>query len=245
MLNKKLTTKEYYLSKLSMFLKESYGVTAQMELLVEWIQSVDNLSDVSLSCYDIWNKNYKEDLKRIVPNNEDFKPLDNLAELFGFQRYMKLNYFDQVAQKDVSEVLHFSNDDLIDLIKIKVIQNNYQGTLQELIDLYAEKLDYTIYISLAKNPANVTRYRSAFCIVYLEEKKKNGETISENLKKMFSYSDLFLQSLGIEYDLLLTSSISNILVLDKIYPNDDTQWALYSDDPNAPSYYKNGIIVLG
>lgn len=247
MLKEKLTQREYYLNKLSMFLKESYGITAQMDVLVNWVQSVDNFSDISLACYDIWNENYKKDLQRMVPNNEDFKPLDNLAELFGFQRYMKLSYHDELTDTDVSENLHFSNNDLVDLIKVKIIQNNYQGTLQELVDLYAEKLGYTLYISLSKDTRYSTRYLSAYCLVYLEEKKIDGEIISENLKKMFKYSELFLKSLGIEYGLLLTSSISNILVLDKIYPTDEenNQWALYSENPSDESYYGKGIIVLG
>ena len=78
MLKEKLTEKKYYLDNMSMFLKESYGIEEQLNMFVDWLKSMDNLADVSISCLDIWNPEYKNDLKRKISNDEDFKPLDNL-----------------------------------------------------------------------------------------------------------------------------------------------------------------------
>lgn len=240
MLKEKLTNKKYYLDNMSMFLKESYGVEEQLDMFVDWLKSMDNLADVSISCLNIWNPKYKNDLKRKISNDEDFKPLDNLASLIGISRETKIYYYVEGETKPVYEILHFSNDDLIDLIKINIIQNNYKGTTKELIDLYQNKLNYNIWIvpSLKTN----TMYKSAYCDVYLEVYKRDGTLISENIQKMFKYSNLFLRSLGIEYNALLTTDISNILKLDTVY-NDETKYAVYPDN-FTPSDTDN-VIVLG
>lgn len=226
MLKEKLTEKKYYLDNMSMFLKESYGVEEQLNMFVDWLKSMDNLADVSISCLDIWNPKYKNDLKRKISNDEDFKPLDNLASLIGISRETKISYYDKEKKEKVYEILHFSNDDLIDLIIINIIQNNYKGTTKELVDLYQNKLNYNIYITPSLK--NFTAYNSAYCDVYLEVTRSDGTTISENIQKMFKYSNLFLRSLGIEYNALLTTDMSNILRLDTIYSG--TQYAVYPDD---------------
>lgn len=239
MLKEKLTEKKYYLDNMSMFLKESYGIEEQLNMFVEWLKSMDNLADVSISCLDIWNPNYKNDLKRKISNDEDFKPLDNLASLIGISRETKISYYDKEKKEKVYEILHFSNDDLIDLIIINIIQNNYKGTTKELIDLYQKKLKYNIYI--VPSLKNLTAYNSAYCDVYLEVTRSDGTTISENIQKMFKYSNLFLRSLGIEYNALLTTDISNILRLDTTYSG--TQYAVYPDD-FIPSD-DDRLVVLG
>lgn len=239
MLKEKLTEKKYYLDNMSMFLKESYGIEEQLNMFVDWLKSMDNLADVSISCLDIWNPNYKNDLKRKISNDEDFKPLDNLASLIGISRETKISYYDKEKKEKVYEILHFSNDDLIDLIIINIIQNNYKGTTKELIDLYQKKLKYNIYI--VPSLKNLTAYNSAYCDVYLEVTRSDGTTISENIQKMFKYSNLFLRSLGIEYNALLTTDISNILRLDTTYSG--TQYAVYPDD-FIPSD-DDRLVVLG
>lgn len=239
MLKEKLTEKKYYLDNMSMFLKESYGIEEQLNMFVDWLKSMDNLADVSISCLDIWNPNYKNDLKRKISNDEDFKPLDNLASLIGISRETKISYYDKEKKEKVYEILHFSNDDLIDLIIINIIQNNYKGTTKELIDLYQKKLKYNIYI--VPSLKNLTTYNSAYCDVYLEVTRSDGTTISENIQKMFKYSNLFLRSLGIEYNALLTTDISSILRLDTTYSG--TQYAVYPDD-FIPSD-DDRLVVLG
>ena len=111
MLKEKLTNKEYYLSNMSMFLKESFGVVEQMEILLDWLKSVDNIADVFMNCYDIWNESYKHDLKRKVLSTEEFKPLDNLASLMGIQRDTKIIWYEDVLPEPIKheEILHFSN----------------------------------------------------------------------------------------------------------------------------------------
>lgn len=253
MIKKKLTQEDYYLSKLSMFMRETFGMTEQTQIFVDWIKSLDNFADISLNSYYIWNQDYKEELKKIVLSNEDFKPLDNLASLFGFKRDIRIT----VSKTDYSHVpptvtieqenLHLSNEDMIDIIKIKIIQNNYKGTLQELINLYHDKLGYTIYIALTRKEGSISIYDSAHCQVYLETlynphpEKENSTLVelSQNIQKLFKWSDLFLKSMGIEYEALLTTDIRRILVLD--YEYSGNQWAIYDD--NTP--WDEDAIVLG
>ena len=166
------------------------------------------------------DSNYESDKDIVIENGngEDFKALDVIASIVGCSRKNKIIY--EKDDKLVEEMIDLSNEDLLDLIKIKIIQNNYKGTLREIIDLYKEKLYYQIFISLIpiSTDENNPSYKSAACNVYLTPKKSvDNEVISENMQKLFLYSDIFIESLGIAYNRTIVPDIDNILWLNRDY----------------------------
>ena len=166
------------------------------------------------------NVDYESDEDIVIDEGEgeDFKELDIIASIVGCSRKNKIIYEEKGVLKE--ELIDLSNEDLLDLIKIKVIQNNYKGTLREIIDLYRTKLNYEIYISLVpiSTDADKPSYKSAACNVYLIPKKtENNEAVSKNMQKLFLYSDIFIESLGIAYNRTIVPNMDNVLWLNKDY----------------------------
>ena len=62
MIKEKLLDKNYYLSKLSMFMKESYGIEGNVDLMLDWMKSINSASVYITNVLDIWNPNYKNDM---------------------------------------------------------------------------------------------------------------------------------------------------------------------------------------
>ena len=171
------------------------------------------------SAYD-YADNYVEETNI---NAKDFLFLDVIANIVGCSRnnVIKQSTFNQINKKWYTTYIKvdpLSNEDLLDLIKIKIIQNNYQGTMEELIDLYENKLKYSLYICLeSDNNQEEASYRPASCIVYLADFKTDGELITKSMRELFRYSDLFIQSMGISYNKALVSDLDSLLILDKDY----------------------------
>ena len=177
------------------------------------------------------------------PSYKEFKILDIIASMVGCSREYKIfipNILNSKAGK--YETFRLSNVDLLDVIKINIIKNNYKGTLQELIDIYKEKLNYSIYISQIPDSENTSpKERSAACNIYLEEvNSENGEAISNYILKLFKYSDLFIESVGVTYNKAIITEIDTLLTLDKEYTKEG-QMALYYSD----SIQESNSIVLG
>ena len=177
-------------------------------------------------------------------DGKDFKSLDIIASIVGCSRLNKIKYEEEGQKKE--ELIDLSNEDLLDLIKIKIIQNNYTGTLRELVELYKIKLNYKIYISLVQETFGETpSYRSAACNVYLEEVKDiNNEIISPNMQKLFLYSDMFIESLGIEYNKTVVPNIDNLLWLDRDYAFKN-EMALYDVQYKGEPEKRNTSTRLG
>ena len=230
-----LLTKKYYLDHMSMFLKGGYGIEEHTELFLEYIQSLNNMCDYQINVLDIWNENYISDLKKMYNENglstndeysgespyevlePPFEPLDAIAAIVGCKRE---NVYYETIQEQGEEprkeykIVRLSNKDLLELIKISIVQNNYKGTYEEIYNLYREKLGYIIYPTLVKSSFANQTYLSATAKIYINNKKVDGTTVSEALKNLFTYSDLFVKSMGIAYDVMFVDSIENIFTLD-------------------------------
>ena len=231
MIKDKLLQKEYYIDKLSMFMRESYGIIPQIEIFVDWLNSMNATADVIASLLDIWNEDYLLSVKEICPNDEPFLPLDMIASLVGCSRRNVVMVPDTNNDPITynKEILELNNEELLELIKVKIVQNNYDGSLKSIIDLYKNKLNYNIFYTLSKCEGT-SRYAPASCNVFIDDQKTDGVTpVSENIKKIFKYSDFFIQSLGIVYDKKMISDIDTLLILDKDYTNEG-EYAIYPDD---------------
>ena len=176
-----------------------------------------------------------------------FEMLDVIASIVGCSRYNNI-----IIEDKIINLPALSNEDLLDLIKIKIIQNNYKGTAKEIIDLYKEKMNYNIYFMLEDNSvqehSHLPGYESACCRVYLEDimtdEEGNSYYISDNIKKLFKYSDLFIQSVGITYHKYCISDIGNILTLDTNYMYVNEK-AIYTEEEASTANLRTSSIKLG
>lgn len=98
------------------------------------------------------------------------------------------------ARRNIKESSILTNEDLISLIKIQIVKNHFEGTNGELIKLY-ETIGLNIH-TMTNNTYSVTSY--------LEDAENNVTPI---FKKMFLYTDLFANSLGIYMNKVLVSSM--------------------------------------
>lgn len=148
----------------------------------------------------------------------------------------------EIPSKLKKEIVTLNNEELLELIKVKILQNNYDGSLEAIRDLYINKLRYNIYYSLIPNAVGNTEYQSASCNIYLDDNKipkegqSVGEPISENIKKIFKYSDFFIESLGIVYNKLLITDIDRLLILNRDYGEE------YHDDPDKKALYDDNYV---
>ena len=254
MIKKELLDANYYINKLSMFMRESYGIIPQINILIDWMNSVDKTSDLIASMLDIWNEDYLTMVEEICgtgENEKPFLPLDVIASIVGCSRENIVEIpieseseeeNEENLNETKKEIITLNNEELLELIKIKILQNNYDGSLEAIKDLYINKLRYNIYYSLIPDVAGNSKYQSASCNIYLDDNKIPeegqiiGEPISENIKKIFKYSDFFIESLGIVYNKLLITDIDKLLILNLDYGTK------YHDDPNKKALYDENYV---
>ena len=246
MIKPEILNYEYYISKLSMFMRDSYGIKEQLAIFVDWLKSIDNFSEVIANTIDIWNEEYASEMEKYDKKGEQFKPLDYIANIVGCSRVNKIYVSKDLdgTQYDppIEKILTLNNSELLDLIKIKIVQNNYTGSKKELRDLYQNKLDYKLIIGLTSDTSGAS-YQSATCLVYLDDNKTTDEhePISDNIKYLFKYSDLFIKSLGIDYQMALVTDLDQILKLDTTY--DGQLYALYPDEEDYPVQQPDDIYL--
>ena len=241
MIDELLLNKDYYIKHISMFLRDGYGIAGNlkgekgdfivdghMDIFLEYIQSLNNLCDYQINVLDIWNKDYIKDLKEMYRENgisEDtpFEPLDKIAEIVGCKR---INSFEKPTSVGgtAPETIVLNNEELLELIKISIVQNNYKGTFEELESLYEEKLGYKFYATLVTEAYGSNAYKPAWVNVYIGNVKNDGTRISNNLKELYLYNDLFIRSLGIQYQVLFVDYLDDVFTLDEDQLDDESKY---------------------
>lgn len=172
MLIDKLKNKEYYLSKLTMFLRNSYGLEEQVEVL--W----KVLSDVDATIDDVFNA-----LSMTVTDDVD-DLFDKLAELIGTKRQMDVTYL--VNNVPEYYTLTLTNEELLRAIKTRILQNNYVGTFEEFISNY-QGIGLEVLIYDTDTPSAVS--------IALND----SQALTDNDKKLFLAGNYTIRSVGIVY----------------------------------------------
>ena len=197
MLIDKLKNKEYYLQKLTMFLRNSYGIEEQIEVLWKVLLDVDTTID------DVFNV-----LSMTTTDNVD-DLLDKLAELIGTKRQMDVTYL-------VNGVPHYytltlTNAELLRAIKTRILQNNYVGTFEEFISNY-QSIGLEVLIYDTETPSTVS--------IVLND----SPALTNNDKKLFLAGNYTIRSVGIVYQHSILD-ITQLAIWDAITSVFDTaQW---------------------
>jgi len=168
----KLKQKEYYLSKLTLFMRNSYGIEEQFtifwKLLIDIDSSIDDIFDALTLLKDI--------------DVDD--TLDKLAELVGSKRQLDVVY--EINLTPTRFTLNLTNKELLRSIKTRILQNNYFGTYQEFVDNY-QKIGFKVLIYDNVNPNTVS--------IVLND----STSLTENDRHMFLSGNYTIRSMGIEY----------------------------------------------
>ncbi len=197
MLIDKLKNKEYYLQKLTMFLRNSYGIEEQIEVLWKVLLDVDTTIDDVFNALSMTTTDDVDDL------------LDKLAELIGTKRQMDVTYL-------VNDVPHYytltlTNAELLRAIKTRILQNNYVGTFEEFISNY-QSIGLEVLIYDTETPSTVS--------IVLND----SPALTDNDKKLFLAGNYTIRSVGIAYQHSILD-ITQLAIWDAITSVFDTaQW---------------------
>lgn len=197
MLIEKLKQKEYYLSKLTMFLRNSYGIEEQVDVLWKVLTDIDTTID------DVF-------YALSMATTEDVDDLFNkLAELIGTKRQMDVTYL--VNNVPQYYTLTLTNAELLRAIKTRILQNNYVGTFEEFISNY-RGIGLEVLIYDTETPSTVS--------IVLND----SPALTDNDKKLFLAGNYTIRSVGIVYQHSI-SDITRLAIWDAITSVFDTaQW---------------------
>jgi hypothetical protein len=194
MIRKDLLDFQYYLNRLSMFMKESYGITEQVEIFYQQLKRVNEEYDYFFDQLDIFNVQNKE-----LPSNYVSSLIDKVAAIFGCYRHFTIN----LEGTDID--INLTNEDFITYIKCQIVKQNFDGTREQLKRIYTtieeketikseDSLDLILVYMLNPTPENTLQ-----CTIYWV----NFTDYSENLQKLFLAGYLTIESMGVLYNRLL------------------------------------------
>ena len=236
-------THEYYHSRMSLFMRNSYGMIDRCD---NYVDLLNNVHDVGIDLTNRLNIFLNEDyftINNVDENSTKDTTLDIIASMFSLKRTFKLKYIDsdgilneKIVNKEYNEEITLTNRDLLAYIQITIIKNNFQGTNEELLYLYNKNtthylvqnlgLIYTWCNSMSGSSEPLT------CLIYF--KNVNDYLINRpNIVKMFYGGLLTIESLGITYK---KSCITNVFAIqfDKTYMYPDTDITTWEN-----GYYYN------
>ena len=205
MLDEKLLSKDYYMSKLSMFMQQSYGIDGQIAYFTEFIQDIDTVCDWIASIY---NLDSLEELIKTDPFSEDgyeCEPLETVADIMNISRSVT------IVVDNVNETLKLNNLELLLYIKFMILKSNFNGTRKSLMELYNDTLSSNgeegiLMLTDPHNPLTCNLWLNTNSSYLIDHK-------ADNFIKLFLYSDIFIESLGVKYIKNTTREFEMILVL--------------------------------
>lgn len=183
MLNQQLTQLDYYLNKLSLFIKGSYGIKEQFTTFFNVLLNIDNTVDDFFTHFSAVTDAALFAINRLSSTESDI--LDKIGLILGVTRRFDVMYVDDDSIQ-IKKQLNLTNNELQKLIKAQIIRNNFQGSYEELTQFYT-------WLGL---PIYVNNYVDAATVIM---------TLDSSIKTTDAEKDMFLaglftvKSLGIAY----------------------------------------------
>lgn len=193
MLSDKLKSREYYKNKLPLYMQNSYGILEHFDILYNILINLDLNEEAILELFEIMSPNYENIITKYDSlTGNSFKFLDIIGNFFGVQRNFNVNL------NGTEKSLSLNNSELLKLIKVQVIKNNFDGSYEQLSEFY-NSINLPIYFLLDTVSANVK-------LVIPDKYYHNGEiqitNLTQNELDMFNSGMFTVQSLGISYNYL-------------------------------------------
>ena len=205
-INEKTLEWNYYLKKLPLYLQNSYGFSEHFKNLYQIMLDTNRTATDLLNALNLTKPNYFKNLnlsinlenaeKIISPSDYTYDLLDKMAILYGVSRFLDVDYTDPKGIHQHKQ-LKLTNDELLKLILVKVVQNNYNGTYEDMRKLY-ELIELPIYVF------NSDEKSADVYLIY----DLTNTSFTDNLQDLFFANLLSITSLGIKY-LYRTSKEAN------------------------------------
>jgi len=189
MIDSKLLLKDYYLDKMSLFLKNSYGIIDREEIYIAILNNLNDVGKLLIYSFDIFEG---DDLyfSRLGydPDSIYGAELDILASFYGVSRTKKIKY------SNTEETITMTNAELKFYLQVIITRLNYQGTNEELSDLYKSK---NILYKQTLSSGNLVPLSAT--IICTDSTKYGTALNPTTLGKLVLSDELLVESLGIEY----------------------------------------------
>lgn len=235
---------QYYLDKIPIYLKNSYGFVEHFkiwhELLVGSVENPGGIttnSEILLNLLNIFDEDYLEyigNLEDSGSTEEDIGGthcdiLDKIGSIFGVTRYFKISYIKQ-GVPHINEQIILNNKDFLILIKSRIIKNYCDGTLKQINELY-KSIGLPLFVLNSTIPATAE--------LYLAKRSESKDyDYSENIEKLFLAGELEIESMGVNY---LRSSLN----LDRLlFWSEEEQTEIQNGWGDEDTAYEGGEWVL-
>ena len=185
MLPTKLKTLDYYLKKMTLFIRNSYGIEDQMNTTFGFLSQIDTTIDTFFTQLNLLSDTGINAINALSTTESDI--LDKVAAIYGLTRTFDLSYVDPITGPALRKIT-LTNTELQMLIKAKVVQNHYDGTYLTCKEFY-ENVDLPIYEYTSSQPATVE--------VYLDQTQ--GIDFTDNVVSMFLAGLFTIKSMGLKY----------------------------------------------
>lgn len=172
MLNDNLKSKLYYLDKLPLFLRNSFGLEEQFELFWKVLIDIDSSIDDIFLALSLTN----------VTNIDD--TLNKIAELVGVKRQLDVSYI--INDVLTYFTLNLTNQELLRFIKTRILQNHYIGTFYDFAKNYSS-IGFEVLAFDTSNKLEVSLIMN------------DVASLTNNDKHLFLSGNYTVRSLGITY----------------------------------------------
>lgn len=195
MIRQDLLDFQYYLNNLSMFMRESYGIQEHLFIYYKLLDEVNNEFNKFFNSLNI------KEFEPIL--GQDNSILDKIGAIFNCYRSFTINYIDE-HNTTQTEYITLTDEEFIVYIKCQIVKQNFQGTNEELLNLYSTDennlfstgliLYYHINQDVSGDYARAT--------IYFE----NASNFSQSIQHLFLGGYLTIESMGINYTRSLSQS---------------------------------------
>lgn len=206
MIKDRLLDLDYYYYKLPLYVRNMSNLKEHFKIWYDILISINDSCD-EIFCYlDIFNNNYFVKCN-VDPESNSFDFLDKLGNLYGVNRIFTCNY--NLEGQKVTVEVNLNNKDYLQLIKARIIRNNFKGTYEELYFLNKNILNLNIIYVTSNIPG--------YCDIYADISSFNNTNIinptsikqEDDVKKHLFYSGLYnCESIGIVYSYHITDLYS-------------------------------------
>lgn len=192
MIREDLLDFQYYLNRLSKFMQESYGINEQVETFYSLLKQANDFYDEFLKEANIFNSyNVYSGYNLLI---------DKLGAIFGCYRSFTIPQYDPINWGQIIGYISINLDDhdFLIYIKCQIIKQNFNGTRNELQELYSTYQDGVYKEGILDLIFYYITHAGASAECYIYWDAPEGK-YSNDLKNLFLNGFLTIESLGILY----------------------------------------------